>query len=165
MIAIVDAASNDFEVIREIAYKTWPDTYGAILSKNQLDYMLHTFYSENALKESVSQKEHQFVLAKEFDECLGFASYEHNYNNSKQTKIHKIYILPHTQGKGIGKALLNEIEKRATSSNALALILNVNRFNKALGFYENSGFQKIGEEDIELEHGYLMQDYIMKKIL
>jgi ribosomal protein S18 acetylase RimI-like enzyme len=35
------------------------------------------------------------------------------------------------------------------------LSLNVNRFNKAISFYEKLGFEIVGKEDIELDHGYL----------
>jgi hypothetical protein len=36
MITISEATSKDFKTIREIAYKTWPDVYGEILSAAQL---------------------------------------------------------------------------------------------------------------------------------
>jgi ribosomal protein S18 acetylase RimI-like enzyme len=43
--------------------------------------------------------------------------------------------------------------------------LNVNRFNSAFDFYEKLGFEKVGEEDVELDFGYLMEDYILEKKL
>jgi GNAT superfamily N-acetyltransferase len=104
-------------------------------------------------------------LAKEENEVLGFASYEHNYDQKQQTRIHKIYILPQTQGKGIGKFLIDAVENLATENNSLALSLNVNRFNKALTFYQKIGFEIVAQVDIELEHGYLMEDYVMEKTL
>jgi GNAT superfamily N-acetyltransferase len=165
MIKIVTATANDYKTIQEIAYQTWPATYGEILSKEQLDYMLNTFYSEAALNENVTHKGHHFLLVKEENEVLGFASYEHNYDQKQQTRIHKIYILPQTQGKGIGKFLIDAVENLATENNSLALSLNVNRFNKALTFYQKIGFEIVAQVDIELEHGYLMEDYVMEKTL
>jgi ribosomal protein S18 acetylase RimI-like enzyme len=38
----------------------------------------------------------------------------------------------------------------------------VNRFNKAVSFYQKMGFEIVGEEDVELDHGYLMEDYKME---
>jgi ribosomal protein S18 acetylase RimI-like enzyme len=163
MINIVEASTNDFKVIREIAYQTWPIAYGEILSKTQLDYMLEAFYNEETLKDSVVNKGHYFVLAKEGEETLGFVSYEHHYNQKMQTKIHKIYILPQTQGKGTGKTLIDFVEKVAKKNNSTALSLNVNRYNKALHFYQKLGFEIVEEVDIELDHGYLMEDYVMEK--
>lgn len=163
MITIIKATSKDFAKIKEIAYQTWPQTYGEILPKQQLEYMLNAFYSEEALQENVTQRGHHFELAIEDNNYLGFVSYEHNCNQNNQTKIHKIYILPNTQGKGIGKALVDHVEKEAIMMGSCALFLNVNRFNKAIQFYQKMGFKIIGQEDIELEYGYLMEDFIMQK--
>ena len=163
MITVLPATATDFDTIRSIAYETWPIAYGEILSKAQLDYMLGAFYNDTALKESVSQKRHHFVLANEGNQTLGFASFEWNYDHQKQTKIHKIYILPKTQGKGIGKKLVDFVEKVAKENDSDALSLNVNRFNKALNFYQKIGFEIVDEVNIELEHGYLMEDYVMEK--
>ena len=163
MIKLVVATVNDYKIIREIAYQTWPIAYGEILSKAQLDYMLDAFYNDEALKDSVLHKGHHFVLAKEGDETLGFVSYEHHYSQKQQTKIHKIYILPQTQGKGIGKKLVDFVENSAKENDSNVLSLNVNRFNKALHFYKKLGFEIVEEVNIELEHGYLMEDYVMEK--
>lgn len=165
MIKISEASASDFKTIREIAYKTWPDTYGEILSKVQLDYMLEKFYSDATLTENFTYKNHHFLLAKENETCLGFASYEPNYLGERIVRLHKIYLLPETQGKGLGKLLISEIEKIARKLNQNGISLNVNRFNKAYDFYTKMGFECIGEEDIELDFGYLMEDFKMLKKL
>lgn len=162
MIHIVKATVTDLKTITEIAHKTWPLTYGEILSSTQLEYMLNAFYSESALLANI-ENGHKFILAKENDICLGFASFEHYYKNGNATKIHKIYILPETQGKGIGKLLIYSIAQFAKENNSNSLLLNVNRFNKALTFYQKLGFKIIQEIDIELEFGYLMEDYVMER--
>ncbi|MFQ3174859.1 MAG: GNAT superfamily N-acetyltransferase [Flavobacterium sp.] len=165
MATITKATSSDYKTIQEIAYQTWPDTYGAILSKEQLDFMLDAFYSEAALNDNVVSKGHHFLLAKEDDIVLGFASFEHNYQENNRTRIHKIYVLPQTQGKGIGNTLIGHIEKLAIENHSAALSLNVNRLNKAYTFYQKKGFEVIEEVDIEIGHGYLMEDYVMEKRL
>jgi GNAT superfamily N-acetyltransferase len=165
MATITKATSSDYKTIQEIAYQTWPDTYGAILSKEQLDFMLDAFYSEAALNDNVVSKGHHFLLAKEDDIVLGFASFEHNYQENNRTRIHKIYVLPQTQGKGIGNTLIGHIEKLAIENHSAALSLNVNRLNKAYTFYQKKGFEVIEEVDIEIGHGYLMEDYVREKRL
>ena len=74
-------------------------------------------------------------------------------------------MLPETQGKGLGKMLLQSVEQAAEAFDAHTLSLNVNRFNKARTFYIKLGFETLEEVDIEIGHGYLMQDYIMEKKL
>ena len=165
MITVLPATETDFATIRAIAHETWPIAYGQILSKTQLEYMLGAFYNDVALKESVTQKGHQFILANEGNQILGFASFEWNYDHQKKTKIHKIYILPAAQGKGVGKTLIDYIASEAQKQDFLTLCLNVNRFNKAITFYEKLGFSIVDEVTIELEYGYLMEDYVMERPL
>lgn len=163
MIVISKATEKDFEKIREIAYRTWPVVYGEILSRGQLDYMLATFYSDEALRENLVHKNHHFIMAVEGGNALGFASYEHHYSGRNTTHLHKIYVLPEAQGKGVGKLLIEAVINTAKENHSDALSLNVNRCNKAVTFYEKTGFEIVAEVNIELEHGYLMEDYVMER--
>ncbi|TDO83151.1 ribosomal protein S18 acetylase RimI-like enzyme [Flavobacterium chryseum] len=165
MITISEATINDLKIIQEIAHKTWPLTYGEILSKEQLDFMLNMIYSDEALTKQFQKKEQLFYLISDSESTLGFIGIEHHYKNGAVTRIHKIYLLPETQGKGIGKIVIEEIEKLAVANNSTALSLNVNRFNNALRFYQKLGFEVIDEVDIEIGNGFLMEDYVMEKRL
>lgn len=162
MITIFEAKVEDLEIIQSIAHATWPFAYGEILSKAQLDYMLEKMYSKAALIDNLMNKGHHFIVVKEESACLGFASYEHHYLNEKCTRLHKIYLLPETQGKGLGKLLLEKIAVLAKENHSTILSLNVNRFNKAYAFYKKIGFEVVAEEDIEIGLGYLMEDYRME---
>ena len=161
MITISEATIADFETIRSIAHTTWPVTYGEILSKEQLDYMLDKMYSDATLLENLN-KGHHFILINKDSVCLGFASFEHRYLNEKCTRLHKIYLLPETQGKGMGKMLLEQITALAKENQSEIISLNVNRFNKAHAFYKKMGFQVVAEEDLAIGNGYLMEDYKME---
>lgn len=165
MITVSEATSKDVKTIKEIAYKTWPAVYGKILSAAQLDYMLKAFYSEEVLLDNIVNNGHHFILASEGTVCLGFASFQHDYLEDKITRLHKIYLLSEAQGKGAGRLLIDTVIKNAKENHSKVLSLNVNRFNKALTFYEKLGFEIVGKEDIELDHGYLMEDYKLEKQL
>lgn len=165
MITISKATTKDIKTIQEITYITWPITYGKILSREQLDYMLALIYSDEALNDLFEKKEQLFYLISENKKTLGFIGIEHNYKGETVTRIHKIYLLPETQGKGIGKKVIEEIEKMALENHSTALSLNVNRFNLALGFYKKIGFEVIEEVNIDMGNGYLMEDYVMEKKL
>jgi ribosomal protein S18 acetylase RimI-like enzyme len=153
---------NQLPLVQDLANKIWPSTYGEILSKEQLHYMLDKFYSSENLKLQLNSN-HVFLLIQEQNFYLGYLDYELNYENSNKTKIHKIYVLPETQGKGIGKTFVQYVQKIAKKANQKGILLNVNRFNKAIGFYENLGFQKTQTLDVEIGNGYLMEDFIMEK--
>lgn len=165
MITIIKATIQDLSIIEHIAHQTWPLTYGQILSQEQMQFMLQSFYSIEKLQQDIEQSGHHFILVKEDEKVVGFAAFEHYYNNDKVTKIHKIYLLPETQGKGIGQKVIEYIALTAKENNLEQLLLNVNRFNKALGFYQKIGFSIIDEVDIEIGQGYLMEDFVMAKKL
>lgn len=163
MITIKVATTADIKTIQEIAQTTWPITYGAILSKEQLDYMMDLIYSEEALIKQIQMQEQLFYLVYDTSLVIAFMAIEHEYKNEAVTRIHKIYLLPETQGKGIGRTIIDEIVKLAYQNNSKLLSLNVNRFNPALSFYEKIGFEIIAEENIDIGNGYLMEDYRMEK--
>ncbi|HEX8017361.1 MAG TPA: GNAT family N-acetyltransferase [Flavobacterium sp.] len=165
MITISEAKAENIKTIQEITYTTWPITYGKILSEEQLDYMLDLFYSDKALNNQLDKKEQLFYMISEDETTLGFIGIEHHYKNEPVTRIHKIYLLPETQGKGIGKKVIVEIQKLALENNSSSLSLNVNRFNSALSFYKKIGFEVIDEVNIDIGNGYLMEDYVMEKKL
>ncbi|MBZ4044638.1 GNAT family N-acetyltransferase [Flavobacterium hibisci] len=165
MIRIIETSIEDIAKIQNIVHTTWPITYGQILKKEQLDYMLDLIYSDEALTNEIEKKEQLFYLISEDETTLGFIGIEHHYKNEPITRIHKIYLLPETQGKGIGKKVIEQIEKFALENNSSALSLNVNRFNSALNFYIKIGFEIIDEVNIDIGNGYLMEDYVMEKKL
>lgn len=163
MITIIHATERDIPTIQSIAHRTWPNTFGDILSPEQIEYMLDMMYSPNALTEQLAIKKHQFLLAIYKNETVGYLSYELNYKNENHTKIHKIYILPEMQGKSIGKKLINAAESIAKANSSNTLLLNVNRENPALIFYERMGFHKAYEEEIPIGNNFWMIDYVMEK--
>ena len=165
MIKLITASQAHLPEIKRIAYETWPATFGAILSEKQIAYMLDWMYSIPSLMSQIEEKGHVFILAQEGNEYLGYVSYELNYNGLPKTKIHKIYLLPASQGKGVGALLINQVGEIATQNENKALLLNVNRYNKAVGFYEKMGFNIVGNENIDIGDGFLMEDFIMEKLL
>ena len=129
--------------------------------------MLDMMYSSVSLAQQIQQKGHAFLLAAIGEQDpMGFAAFEINYQGLSITKVHKIYIVPEAQGKGLGKSLFERISQESLEKGNRRLSLNVNRNNtKALEFYQNNGFEVVGEEDIQIGQGYLMEDYILEKDL
>jgi ribosomal protein S18 acetylase RimI-like enzyme len=155
------ATQKDIPIIRQMAHQIWPSAYGDILSNEQLDYMLELIYSEKALAQQMIELKHQFIVAVEDKTAIGYASYAAHDNNSSIYHLHKIYVLPQEQGKNLGKDLLNFVIQKIQKEGARELQLNVNRYNKAVHFYQKQGFTIISKEDIDIGNGYFMNDYVM----
>jgi ribosomal protein S18 acetylase RimI-like enzyme len=161
-IIIREATIKDIPLINQLAYAIWPFTYKEILSPNQLDYMLELIYSEASLQKQFN-KEHHFLIVEKDNKPVAFADY--SLLKDAVYKLNKIYVLQNLQGKGIGKLLIENVIERVKAKHATALLLNVNRYNKAKQFYERLGFTVISEEDIDIGESYFMNDYIMEKKL
>jgi ribosomal protein S18 acetylase RimI-like enzyme len=79
--------------------------------------------------------------------------------------VHKLYILPQYQRLNIGKQLLDYVSQLTLETGGNSLTLNVNRYNSAKFFYEKYGFTVLKSEDIVLDFGYVMEDYVLTKSL
>ena len=163
--------------IERIARNTWPETFGSILSEEQIEYMLDRMYRPESLREQM-QRGHVFHLLLVADEAqpneyagrsnryraVGYVSHEID-EAPGATKIHKLYVLPEYHGRGLGKELVGKVESIATRAGQYALKLDVNYQNNAIRFYERLGFEKVERFDTEIGQGFLMEDWRMVKLL
>ncbi|ADY53648.1 GCN5-related N-acetyltransferase [Pseudopedobacter saltans DSM 12145] len=159
MITFRFARKEDLKSIKQIAEETWWPTYSKFLPEGQIETMLNEFYTEDSLALQMDNG-HHFILAGE-DIPLGFVSYSETEEPSI-IKIHKLYISPKGQGKGIGKALINKVEQIAKAEGASTIELFVNRSNPAVDFYEKVGFLIKKAIDTPY-HQYILDDYVMHK--
>jgi ribosomal protein S18 acetylase RimI-like enzyme len=159
---IRNATVDDVPLIRTLAKQVWPQTYEKTLTRAQIQYMMNLLYSEGALKKQMEEG-HQFIIVYNAAIPVGFAS----FSEVEPTiyKLQKIYVLMNQQGRGTGKFAINQVIADILPKGATALRLNVNRLNKAKGFYEKMGFGVIKEEKIDIGSGFFMDDYVMEKSL
>jgi GNAT superfamily N-acetyltransferase len=152
---------DDINIIGFLAQQIWPKTYGAILSPEQLKYMMSLFYSPASLRKQMVEDRHQFLILEESEEPVGFASWS-TTTEPGVYKLHKLYVMPGRQGKGMGTTILQFIFEEIRPEGAIRLRLNVNRHNKARQFYEKMGFTVVKEEDVPIGNNYFMNDYVME---
>jgi ribosomal protein S18 acetylase RimI-like enzyme len=155
-------AKEELILIQKIAHHTWPSTFAGILSSEQIDYMLNWMYDLKMLESQVEQG-HGFLVAEAEGNAIGFAGFELSHLEGPKAKLHKLYLLPSSQGKGVGKSLLLEVAKRAREAGQKSLVLNVNKYNKkAIDFYRVLGFVTIRQEVNDIGSGYVMDDDVME---
>ena len=171
------ATLTDRALIRSISERTWPSTYGHIISQEQIDFMLDWMYSDESLEKQMDSGCVFYIasIKKENEqwEDVGFCSVspeeEEEENNStekvagaKPHKLNKLYVLPIAQGTGVGKALLNKSIDVAKASGSSSLFLQVNKQNDAYTFYLKHGFVKEQEFKFDIGNGFFMDDYVMR---
>ena len=152
---------TDISKILEVAASTWKQTYAPIISQEQIDFMYERMYSSAAILQQM-QDGHTFLMCLEDDKILGFISYIRQGTDG--INIPKIYVKPEAHGKGIGKLLVQEVEKIAQKNKIDFLELNVNRKNPAMYFYKKLGFEL--HEKADIAYGkFWLNDYVLRKPL
>lgn len=162
-IHIQPATLADIPVIVGLAEATWEPTYRFIISREQLEYMYRVIYTPASLERQMTEQGHTFLLVYVEGQPGGYASFSAQAEAGFY-KLHKIYVLPAHQGRGLGQQLVAAVEQAVRAAAGHTLDLNVNRHNPALAFYEHLGFQRHREEDIAIGP-YWMNDYVMRKAL
>lgn len=175
-IHITPAGLNDRAFIRSVSERTWPSTYGHIISKEQINFMLDWMYSDVSLEKQMHTGCAFYIASiKKEDgqwDAVGFCSVspeEEGENNStekvtgsKAHKLNKLYVLPVAQGTGAGKALLNKSIEVAKAAGSSSIFLQVNKLNTAYTFYLKHGFIKESEFKFVIGNGFYMDDYVMR---
>ena len=152
---------HELEIIKSLAYRIWPKTYGHIISQEQMTYMLEWMYSIETL-ESNFNKNHTYFCIVSGEQDIGFLDVEINHPEKENMKIHKIYVLSEFQGKGMGYALMQKAMEFAKHNQMKFMSLQVNRNNNAVDFYKRFGFEVIDEQDFDIGNGYFMNDFVMQ---
>jgi GNAT superfamily N-acetyltransferase len=175
------ATLSDRALIRSISERTWPSTYGHIISQEQIDFMLDWMYSDESLEKQMDSDCVFYIasIKKENEQWddVGFCSVgpeeeekvEEKDNNSsenakgaKSHKLNKLYVLPAAQGTGTGKALLVKAIEFAKAAGSSSIFLQVNKHNDAYSFYLKQGFIKEAEFKFDIGNGFYMDDYVMR---
>ena len=151
---------ESISLIQELTMQVWPQTYAAVLSEEQIGYMLNMMYSDEALRDQM-QSGQQFIVACYNQQPVGFASYGPT-DLTDEYKLYKLYVVTTIQKTGAGKGLLWYVMDAVKKLNGHHLILQVNRHNEnAIGFYQKMGFRFEMEADFEIGNGFYMNDYVM----
>jgi len=163
MFTLRKATPADIGIIRELAENTWFETYKEILTPEQIDYMFDMMYSVEALNRQMTEEGHHYYIAY----CQGTPAGYVSVVQEEENLFHlpKIYVLPGKQKSGLGKVLLEKAFEHAGNVSAgrhFSVELNVNRYNKAVSFYQKMGMYVSRQGDFDIGNGFYMNDYIMR---
>jgi GNAT superfamily N-acetyltransferase len=143
--------------IARLATIVWRAHYPGIISHGQIDYMLAKMYDLDVLRGEIAAGI-TYLRAVENGQLFGFAAYG---PAKDEIKLHKLYVDPHYQRRGIGKALIETVERACTGR---TLILTVNKRNhKAIAAYQKHGFAIRQAVVTDIGGGFVMDDYLMAK--
>lgn len=166
MIKLIQAAEKDIILIQDLAKKSWEDAYAEILSAEQIKYMLGTMYSEKEISAQMQNAVYHYFLIvdEEKEKYHGFIGFENHYEENT-TKLHRLYLIPESKGKGLGKKALEFLAGKVRESGDHRIILNVNKYNTAKNFYQSQGYRVYDEGVFNIGNGFVMDDFLMEKRL
>lgn len=163
---LIEATVKDIPLIQDLAKKSWENAYADILSAEQMEYMLAEMYSETEITSHFQNPDYHYYLIQDENNSSfeGFIGYEHHYED-QTTKLHRIYLVPESKGKGFGKEALQFLNLKVAESGNQRIILNVNKYNTARNFYESQGYKVFGEGAFDIGKGFIMDDFLMEFLI
>jgi len=137
---------QDISQVQQVAKISWHHTYEGIIPRHIQDNFLATAYSDENMVRRV-ERSYAFVALLD-EQVVGFANFSY-VKDDGTSELAAIYLLPESQGKGLGTKLL---EQGLTLPNVRAIELNVKKDNASgMNFYLSKGFKQIDsfKEDYE----------------
>ena len=75
MLKITKVSIEFIPEIKRLSDEIWKQVYPSVVPMAQIEFLLNTWYSTDALTEQMEQSGHQFILVEWNDEAVGYASY------------------------------------------------------------------------------------------
>ncbi len=154
--------NDDLPIIQQLAEKIWRSHYTSIITAEQIDYMLGKMYSIKSLQQQMKEDGCHFILELVNKKPVGFISISEK--NKDHFFIHKLYVDTSQHRSGLGKALLNEALSRCRNWKTIRLTVNRQNF-KAINFYFKNGFTIEEVANFEIGNGFVMNDFVMVKVI
>ena len=159
---------KDVDILREISVKTYFETFEKFNSPENMRAYLDKAFGYDKLYRELSNPHSFFYILYGEGKPAGYLKTNEfpaqtDVHDEKSLEIERIYILKEHRGCGYGRYLLQQAVDFAVQRKKSYVWLGVWEHNaKALKFYKNNGFYKIGA------HSFFMgddeqTDYIMRK--
>ena len=161
VISLVEVTKeHDIAGLAILAAGIWREHYTAWLGERQVEYMLDRFQSEVALRQRLSE-DYRYYWLLVGEQAVGYFGIK---NEAERLYLSKYYLRQRFRGQGLGRIMMKEIERQAQGLKAI--YLNVNKANHdSIEVYKRLGFALIGNQTIDIGHGFVMDDYIFEKPL
>lgn len=149
-VELIKALHADLKELQSLSRRTFSDAFAADNTEENMQAFLDSAFSEEKLKQELSETESEFYLARQKNSFIGylkvnFGLAQTELKESNGMEIERIYVLKEFIGKGLGRALLEKALAIAKSRKAEYLWLGVwEKNSRAIGFYQKNGFIPIG---------------------
>lgn len=132
--------------------------FDPLIGKEQNDFMIAMFQTEQAIKEQIENGYQYFFVRKE-NRNLGFVAF---YPKKDVMYLGKFYLYKSERGKGYAHSMMEFVIANAKQLHLNGIELNVNKKNSACRAYENLGFKILRSEKNSIGNGFYMDDYVYR---
>ena len=152
---------EQIENLAQLADKIWHEHFAAIISPEQIDYMVDIFQSYNAINEQLKRMGYSYYFLSVNNEAVGYFGIK---KDGDKLFLSKLYIMKDYRGKGYASEAFKFLEKMCREQQLKAIWLTVNRNNEIpIKVYEKKGFKTVRTQVADIGNGFVMDDYIMEK--
>lgn len=145
--------------VATMAEEIWHEYFPALISEEQIDYMLEKFLSFDSIFEQIQNGYEYFLLIHDYT-FAGFAGV-HEENGS--LFLSKLYIHKDFRGNGISSKVMKNLIELCKVRSLDKIWLTCNRGNEsALAIYKHFGFIQTREQVSDIGGGFVMDDYILE---
>ena len=164
-LVLLPAGVGNLEEISSFAHRLWREYFPGIISSEQVEYMLSRGYSLEVLSDEILEQGISYDRLLMGSDLIGFASYG-PARSPGEMKLHKLYLDLRFHGKGYGTKMLKHVESMAADRGFNTIILSVNKNNhRAIASYKQNGFVVRESVVVDIGSGFVMDDYVMVKVL
>jgi diamine N-acetyltransferase len=137
---------DDFEAVRHVLLETWLATYASFIPEDDIRSYFEKTYSTAQLAELCASPSCKGYVAADNDTVVGFERLQFDEKDNR-LYVSSVYVLPQSQGKGIGQRLLMLAEDMARTLGLDRIWLGVMVQNTAtVNWYKKIGFTFVQEE-------------------
>ena len=155
-------SENDVDTLVPIAHEIWSDHFKTMFDKESLPRLIEGAQSKKAILSQI-ENGYQYFFIDQDDRRIGYFAYKMDQPKN-ELFLSKIYVYSDQRGKGVGRKVLNHLEKLGRNAGVSKIVLTVNHKNiDSIKAYENWGFANLGPIKRELENGLVVEDIQMEK--
>ncbi|MDG1245935.1 MAG: GNAT family N-acetyltransferase [Polaribacter sp.] len=163
---------NDIAVLQELMWDIYPPAYSHFWKDDGVFYIHNQYSKENILIE-LSQENTQYYFVVFNNEIIGNFRVVWNekltgLSQEKQLKLHRLYLHPKTQNKGVGKIIISWLEAQASFKDYEILWLDaMEKQEQSFQFYKKRGYKYHAHVFLEfnLMHGSFRKMNQVYKVL
>jgi diamine N-acetyltransferase len=157
MITLCKATTEDIPLIFRLADAIWRVYYPPIIGMAQMEYMLEKMYASDALAKQMQEGQVFWIILSD-EHPAGFLAVSEKEKD--ELFLHKFYIDPAQQGKGIGEQVFHDLLLKYPDKKQVTLTVNRQNF-RSVNFYFKIGFRIDHVADFDIGDGYVMNDFVM----